>query len=304
MVDISGEFNYIDGSQVKYHDKAKEVGVYIVSACGWDSIPTEIGLNFLRRQFGASELDTAEGFQTMVSNKPVSINHGTLDSIAEMVARTGEIKQIRKELFSKYFKKKYPTEKRKLQIRLYPHYRENIGWCVPFYSENVALANVSSAWFWEIQDERPIQYFEYFAVPRLWMAIMIIIAMFYLYFMCYFSFTRKLLTSYPEIFTLMAFSKVGPPKKQLKDLRFYLELIGIGTGPDSSTKTVKCSLSGPDAGYETTSRCMIQAGISILDESDKMPFSGGVIPPGFAFRNTSIVERLILHGIDFKVLSQ
>lgn len=304
MVDISGEFNFIDSNQVKYHEQAKEAGVYIISACGWDSIPAEIGLNFLREQFKDGELETAEGFNAMDTSKPVSINHGTLDSIAEMVPRTCEIMKIRKELYAKHFKKEYPPAKRNLKKKFYPNYRENIGWCVPFISENIGLANISAAWFWETKGERPVQFFEYTVLPNVWVACFMLVAMSYMFFMSYFCCTRKLLLRFPEIFTFGVFSKKGPTRKQLKELQFTLDLVGVGTGSNSQSKTVKVRVAGPDPGYETTSRCLIQAGLSILDESDKMPFTGGVIPPGFAFRNTSIIDRLNRHGVTFKVISQ
>lgn len=38
--------------QLLYHKQAEEKGVYIVSACGFDSIPAEIGSLFFTHQFG------------------------------------------------------------------------------------------------------------------------------------------------------------------------------------------------------------------------------------------------------------
>ena len=38
-VDVSGEPQYIDRMQLKYNEKAREKGVYVISACGFDSIP-------------------------------------------------------------------------------------------------------------------------------------------------------------------------------------------------------------------------------------------------------------------------
>lgn len=38
--------------QLQYHKKAQEKGVYVVSACGFDSIPAEIGVLYFIQQFG------------------------------------------------------------------------------------------------------------------------------------------------------------------------------------------------------------------------------------------------------------
>lgn len=37
--------------QLNYHDQAAEKGVYIVGACGFDSIPADMGVIYTRDQF-------------------------------------------------------------------------------------------------------------------------------------------------------------------------------------------------------------------------------------------------------------
>ena len=37
--------------QIKYHDEALKKGVHIVSACGFDSVPADMGLELLREKF-------------------------------------------------------------------------------------------------------------------------------------------------------------------------------------------------------------------------------------------------------------
>lgn len=50
-VDLSGEPYYMELMQLKYNDLAHEKGVYIVSACGFDSIPADIGVKFFEDKF-------------------------------------------------------------------------------------------------------------------------------------------------------------------------------------------------------------------------------------------------------------
>lgn len=40
--------------QLEYNDAARQKGIYIVSACGFDSIPGDMGLVFLQQQFKGS----------------------------------------------------------------------------------------------------------------------------------------------------------------------------------------------------------------------------------------------------------
>jgi len=37
--------------QIKYHDEAEKKGIHIVSGCGFDSIPADMGLELLREKF-------------------------------------------------------------------------------------------------------------------------------------------------------------------------------------------------------------------------------------------------------------
>ena len=37
--------------QLKYHKEAMDKGVYVVSACGFDSIPADLGVIFLEKEF-------------------------------------------------------------------------------------------------------------------------------------------------------------------------------------------------------------------------------------------------------------
>ena len=47
--------------EAKYGEIAKQNGVYIVGACGWDSIPCDLGIHYLKRNFGG-DLDSAETY--------------------------------------------------------------------------------------------------------------------------------------------------------------------------------------------------------------------------------------------------
>lgn len=117
---------------------------------------------------------------------------------------------------------------------------------------------------------------------------------------------NRLLMRYPEVFTVGFFSRKGPSRRQVADSKFTCTLVAKGwesEEPDCPpNKTVVVKITGPEFGYDATSRLMIQAGITVLLESDKMPFNGGVLPPGFAFYKTSIFERIQRHGIKVEVV--
>ena len=63
-IDISGEPQYMESMQLKYNKAAQEKGIYIISACGWDSIPSDLGVQYLKKHFDG-ELDAVETYMTI-----------------------------------------------------------------------------------------------------------------------------------------------------------------------------------------------------------------------------------------------
>lgn len=51
QVDVSAEPEYAEKIQSKYYKDAKEKGIYIISTCGFGSIPAELGVIYLEKQF-------------------------------------------------------------------------------------------------------------------------------------------------------------------------------------------------------------------------------------------------------------
>ncbi|WP_411027028.1 saccharopine dehydrogenase NADP-binding domain-containing protein, partial [Salmonella sp. s55044] len=60
-IDISGEFNFLKQVQLDYHERAKEAGIYIIEACGFDSIPADMGVVFTKQNFPGT-LNSVEAY--------------------------------------------------------------------------------------------------------------------------------------------------------------------------------------------------------------------------------------------------
>ncbi len=72
-LDISGEPQFLEGMQLKYNKEAKEKGVYIIGCCGWDSIPVDLGVQYLKKHFGG-ELNSVETYLTTKNGPNVRQN--------------------------------------------------------------------------------------------------------------------------------------------------------------------------------------------------------------------------------------
>jgi len=53
--------------QLEYNDQAKRNKVYIVGACGFDSIPADMGTVFLEEKFGNGQINTVESYLKLIA---------------------------------------------------------------------------------------------------------------------------------------------------------------------------------------------------------------------------------------------
>ncbi|VDK60748.1 unnamed protein product [Cylicostephanus goldi] len=60
---------------------------------------------------------------------------------------------------------------------------------------------------------------------------------------------------------------------------------------------------GPDAGYRSTSACVLSAALAVLQDSHNLPQSGGVYTTASAFAKTNIYSYLESFDIKFQVES-
>jgi len=61
---------------------------------------------------------------------------------------------------------------------------------------------------------------------------------------------------------------------------------------------------GKNIGYGATCECLVQSGMVILQEMDRMPNAGGVYAPGYAFADTTLVKRLNEREVTFTTVVQ
>ncbi|MEO7092789.1 MAG: saccharopine dehydrogenase NADP-binding domain-containing protein [Polyangiales bacterium] len=61
-VDITGEPEFVDAMIARHHDAAEKARVRIVSCCGFDSIPHDLGARFTVQQLPSTQPITVEGF--------------------------------------------------------------------------------------------------------------------------------------------------------------------------------------------------------------------------------------------------
>lgn len=100
-VDLSGEVPFMRRSIDEFNELAKSTGAKIVHACGFDSVPSDIGMLLLHEAVAAADAGELEE-ATMVVTMKGGLSGGTIDSIREQFQLTKKDPSIKKMLASPY----------------------------------------------------------------------------------------------------------------------------------------------------------------------------------------------------------
>eukprot|EP00249_Psilotum_nudum_P020300 c27643_g1_i1 orf=246-1742(-) len=334
-LDIAGEPEFMEKIEQKYHSKAKEVGCLIVSACGYDSIPAEMGLSHHLRQWeDPSVPNNVDALLHLRSSKPIRGNFGTWHAAVLGLANAGELKKMRQEK-----KKQNPDATVKVlgaparKPSLLSRNKELGLWAVRLPSADASVVRRTQAAIasGEVQatteegeDEmmmmmmekkggkkmvfKPVHFNVYLALDSVLSVLAQMWTAFSLVSLAGFKCGRKLLLKYPGFFTCGHFKRHGPSEDELNAATFHLWFLGQGyknmcASVGSFNTKVVTRVSGPEIGYIATSICLIQCALVVLDQRRSLP-RGGVLTPMMAFRASDLEDRLSAHGLSFDFISK
>ncbi|KAF4099677.1 saccharopine dehydrogenase b [Onychostoma macrolepis] len=303
-IDISGEPQFLEGIQLKYHSKAQENGVYIIGSCGFDSIPADMGILYTQDHFKGT-LTAVESFLTINTGPEGGCGHdATWQSAIFGFADSASLRRIRK----KFGHKPLPAVGARIKKRGALFFSKEIEqYAIPFMGSDPSVVRRTQRHMHEEHKHSPVQYMAYVGIGGLFSVLKTLFAGVVFWFMVKFSLGRGLLTQFPVFFSFGLFSKTGPSRKQMDGTSFCLRFMGEGytTGQDPSrgqpNATISTEIIGPEPGYITTPITMVQAAITLLNEPHCLPNKGGVYTPGSAFAKTTLIDRLNKHGIQFSL---
>lgn len=314
-IDISGEQQYMEKLDMKNED-ARNQGVYIISACGFDSIPSDLGVVYLQENFHGV-LNSVTTYLKFWGEHNVDFgppgNFGTWETIVENVSNSKLIEEMKKEYSNGDLPKFTPI----LKPKMLPH-RPGVvdGWAMPFPGSDRSVIKRTQKYFYEVENKRPVQVDTLYNVGSCSrMVTLNTIAPIYI-FLSKFSYGKTLLLNYPERFSFGVFTKKQPTEEAIENALFQITFYGEGWKEKTTDKnkqyTYPCnkkivtSVKGRNPGYGTTCICLAAAAMTILNEKDKLAGNGrgGVYSPGAAFAKTSLIQILKENGVTFDVLSQ
>jgi len=309
-VDISGEPQYLEKMQLKYHQKAVENGVYVVGACGFDSIPADLGQICVRDAMKGDVNSVETYLRVIVPDLPgATINFATWQSAIYGFAHAKELGKTRKQLFPE----RMPSSKPKLLPRGSLHYSNIVNtWCMPFMGSDKSVMTRTQRSFYHDKGQRPTQLACYAQFQSIISCFMLMLVGLVFGILANYTWGRTLLEKFPGIFSFGFISKAGVPKEKADNTNFEMTLIGEGwshrvedeKAAGKPNRKVTTVVKGKNIGYGATCECIVQSALVILQEMDKMPNAGGVYAPGYAFAETTLVQRLTERDVTFTTVVQ
>ncbi|EAZ04584.1 hypothetical protein OsI_26734 [Oryza sativa Indica Group] len=329
-LDISGEPEFMERVEAEFHEAAAKNGSLIISACGFDSIPAELGFLFHSRQWAPPSVPvTVQAYLSLESDKRIVGNFGTYESAVLGVANAGELQALRRSR---------PRRPRPNipgppppKGSLVEHDKALGLWTIKLPSADTVVVKRTLSTVTEHPEGLPgVEESADFAEHRksFWSSVkpahfgvkltsksLLGIAQFIFTGLCIgllggFCFGRSLLLKFPSFFSAGWFRKSGPTEEQVSSASFKMWFVGRGysdaaRASDRGSKPDKeiiTRVSGPEIGYITTPIVLVQCALVLLSQRGNLP-KGGVYTPGAVFGPTDIQQRLQENGLSFDLVS-
>jgi short subunit dehydrogenase-like uncharacterized protein len=128
-VDLTGEPEFVDRMYLEHHEAAEQSGARLVHACGFDSIPHDLGAYYTIRQLAADGPITAPVTMRGVVRAGASFSGGTFASALTAMSRA---KQMREAMKARRAREPRPEGRRSRAVAGKPHRDRLLGyWLLP-----------------------------------------------------------------------------------------------------------------------------------------------------------------------------
>lgn len=278
-LDITGEPEFVDRMYVRHHAEAVRTGARLVHACGFDSIPHDLGTWYTVKQLPSDGPITVDGFVRAGGR----FSAGTYHSALTAFSRTGETSRAAKE---RKAVEPRPEGRRARAVPGRVGRSKEIGmWAVPLPTIDPQVIRRSAAARPEYGPD--FRYRHFAAVKRLPTVLASGVGLAGLIGLVKLPPTRRWL------FGRLA-SGQGPTAEQRAKSWFRVRFLGSGGG-----RRVLTEVSGGDPGYDETAKMLAESALCLA--CDDLPATAGQVTPVTAMGD-ALLERLVKAGISFRVL--
>lgn len=285
-VDLTGEPEFMAQMIEKYDTTAASSGARIVHACGFDSIPHDLGayytLRALHQRLTPEEKKQAavriEGFVRMKG----SFSGGTWHSALEIMSRAREHAAESKRRRSS----KPPSDRKAKQVFSRPAFRKDLGfWAVPMPTIDPEIVVRSAELLPEYGPD--FKYGHYVGLKHGFQVAGVIAG---------FSMLFALAQAAPTKALLQKVRDPGEGPDEDTRSKSYFRVIFQGKAADQH---VACEVRGGDPGYGETAKMLAEAALCLAFDRERLPRHVGVVTSAAAM-GEPLIERLQNAGISFR----
>ena len=295
--DITGEAHWIRTLIDSFHKEAKSKKIKIVNSCGFDSIPSDMGVYFIQNKIKKVYNNYAKSIKMRVAGIRGGISGGTYSSINNLLSEAFNDKTIFKLLNNPYGLN--PKDKMegldKKDLRKIIFDKESNSWIYPFIMAgiNTKIVRRSNA-LSNFQYGKDFKYEEAMmsgkGISGFWKAILAIFPLAMIGLNPN-SFLKKIVNSF------MPKPGEGPGVKKRKNgfynLRFYVTI-------DEKRKAFAKVIGDSDPGYGSTSKMLAESALCLA--FDKLPENYGVITPSFSMGEKLLTRLNENAGLKFELI--
>lgn len=280
-VDLAGEPEFVDRMYLRHHERAAASGARLVHACGFDSIPHDLGALHAISQLPGREPVRLEGFVRVGGR----FSGGTYASALTAFSRASTMARTAKQ--RRRAEPKPPGRK----IRTHTGRARLSGpvhaWALPLPTLDPQVITRSAAASGDYGPE--FTYGHYAAVKRLPVAAAGVAGLGLLALAAQIGPVRKWLQARLE-------PGSGPSAERRARSWFTVRFVGR-----EADRTVITEVSGGDPGYDETAKMLAESALSLA--CDDLPAASGQLTPATAM-GSALTKRLVDAGLRFAVLDR
>ncbi|MEM9818500.1 MAG: saccharopine dehydrogenase NADP-binding domain-containing protein [Cyanobacteria bacterium P01_D01_bin.6] len=288
--DLTGESQWIRRMIDQHHSQAVQSGAYLVHCCGFDSIPSDLGVFYLQSQAQERWHEPCERVKMRLVAAQGGISGGTIASGLNIVKEAAEDERLRQALQSPYFlcPESEPVKTHPPTLIPVQYDEEFAAWVTPFVMAEVNTRIVlRSNYLQDYAYGKAFCYEEGIVVqdgPLGWLAAQ---------GLKYSLDGLILATTVAPLRALLKaalFPKAGEgPSAEAQAQGFY-DLQLVGNTADAKSLTVQVS-GDRDPGYGSTSKLIAQAGLCLAKDLSPQAKPGGSWTPA-SLMGTPLLNRL------------
>jgi len=285
--DLAGEVQWIRKMIDKHHEEANNNNTKIVNSCGFDSIPSDLGVYYIQKLAKSSKNQRAKLIEMRVAGAKGGISGGTYKSLSNVNKEANKDKEIFKVVINPYglnpIGEQEGLDKSDLQRIVFD--KSSNSWIGPFIMAaiNTKIVRRSNA----LSNYSYGKDFMYNEATLNGKGLLGKIKGYFLAVPIFILMSAKPGSVLKKLIDfILPKPGEGPSKKDREagyyNLRFYITL-------EDGSKAFAKVIGDMDPGYGSTSKMLAESAICLA--KDKLPDSGGVLTPSIAMGD-ALLDRL------------